>query len=137
MLQTYSEEEIGNVHGDVDGNSHICKVETVAQPDQSERNHMMQNQLFEILSRLLQHQQQYNSLLSPVTRLQQIVSFKHSFMTAVRESLEHGCRVEIPHWRAAHDVQAKGSKNGKVNGSVELLHETCLFCFALDAEADG
>jgi hypothetical protein len=135
--ETYSKEEIRNVHGNVNGNTHIGEMEAVAQPDQSQSNDMMQDQLFEILSRLLQHEQQHNSLLSPITRLQKIVSLEDSLVGAVREPLKHGIRVEVPDWRAAHDVQAKRTEDGKVHGRVELLHESGLFCFPQDAETNG
>lgn len=135
--ESYSKEEIRNIHGDVDSDSHVCEMEAVTQPDQSQSNDMMQDQLFEIFPRLLQHEQQHNSLLSPVARLQQIVSLEDSLVTAVRETLKHGIRVEIPDGRATHDVQAKGTEDGKVNGRVELLHESGLFCFSLDAQTDG
>lgn len=135
--KTYGKEEIRNVHGNVDSNSHVGEMEAVAQPDQSQGNDVMQHQLFEILPRLLQHEQQHNGLLSPITRLQQIVSLEDSLVTAVRETLKHGIRVEIPDGRATHDVQAKGTENGKVDGRVELLHESGLFCFSLDAQTDG
>jgi hypothetical protein len=135
--KTYSKEEIRNVHGNVDGNTHVGEMETVAQPDQSQSNDMMQDQLFEILSRLLQHEQQHNSLLSPITRLQEIVSLEDGLVGAVRETLKHGIRVEVPDGRATHDVQPKGTENGKVHGRVELLHEPGLLCFPQNAQTNG
>ena len=112
-------------------------MEAITQPDQSQSNDMMQHQLFEILPRLLQHEQQHNSLLSPITRLQKIISLEDSLVTAVRETLKHGIRVEIPDRRATHNVQAKRTENGKVTGRVELLHKSGLFCFSLNAQTDG
>ena len=79
--------------------SHIRKMEPVAQPDQAERYAMMRYQLFEVLSRLFQHQQKYNHLLCPVARLQQIVCLKYSFMRLVGETLVHGRCIEVPNWR--------------------------------------
>jgi hypothetical protein len=135
--ETYSKEEIRDIHGDVDSDSHISEMEAITQPDQSKSDDMMQHQLFEILSRLFQHEQQHNSLLSPITRLQKIVSLKDSLVGAMREALKHGICVEVPDGRATHDVQAKGTEDGKVHGCVELLHESCLFCFSHNAQTDS
>lgn len=112
-------------------------MEAVAQPDQSHSDNMMQNKLFEILSGLLQHEQQDNGLLCPVTRLQQIVGLEDSFVATVGETLKHSICVEVPDWRAVHDVQAKGTENGKIDGCVELFHESGLFCFSGNSEMNG
>lgn len=135
--KTHGEEEIGNVHGYVDGNAHVGEVEAVAQPDQGERDNVMQNQLLEIFTRLFEHQEQDNGLLCPVTGLQQIVCLEDALVAAVREALEHGRRVEVPDRAAAHDIQSKGAEDAKVDCRVELLHESCLLGLALDAETDG
>lgn len=108
-------------------------MEAVTQPDQGHCDNVMQDQLFEILSGLLQHEQQDNGLLCPVAGLQQIVGLEDSFVATVRETLKHGICVEVPDWRTVHDVQAKGTENGKVDGSVELLHESGLLCFSGNA----
>lgn len=112
-------------------------METVAQPDQGHGDNVMQNELFEILSGLLQHEQQHDGLLCPITCLQQIVSLEDSFVAAVREAFKHGICVEVPDGRAAHNVQAKGTEDGKVDGRVELLHESSLLCFSSDAQMNG
>lgn len=112
-------------------------METVAQPDQGHRDNVMQNELFEILSGLLQHEQQDNSLLRPVTCLQQIVGLEDSFVATMREALKHSICVEVPDWRTVHDVQAKGTENGKIDGCVELFHESGLLCFSGNAEMNG
>lgn len=122
---------------DVHCDAHVREMEAVAQPDQCQRDYVMQNQLFEILPGLLEHKQQDKALLRPVARLQQIIRFEQAFMAAVREALEHAARVEIPHRAPAHDVQAKGPENAEIDGRVELLHEAALLATALDAQAEG
>ena len=47
-------------------------------------------------------------------------------MRSVWETLEHAFGIEIPHRRPAHHVGAKGTKNGEVRSSIDLLHETVL-----------
>ena len=58
-------------------------------------------------------------------------------MRAVRESLEHARRVEIPHRRAGHDVQPKGAKDGKVHCCIDLLHEAVLLYPGADVVPQG
>lgn len=111
-------------------------MKAVAQPDQGQSDDVMQDQLFEILARFLEHQQQHNGLLGPITRLQQVIRLEQAFVRAVGETLKHGGRVEIPDWRSLHDVQTKGAKDCKVDGRVELLHESGLLCFFADAQTD-
>jgi hypothetical protein len=134
---THCKEEITNVMRDVHRNPHVREMEAVAQPNQRQRNDMVQHQLLEILSRLLQLQHQNDSLLRPVRRLQQVVSLEGSLVRAVRETLVHARRVEIPHRRARHDPQPERSKDSKIHGGIRLLHEARLFPTALDPCADG
>lgn len=47
-----SQEEITDIMSDIYCESHIRKMEPVAQPNQAERYAMMRYQLFEVLSRL-------------------------------------------------------------------------------------
>lgn len=133
---TYREEEIANVVRDVHGDPHVRKVEAIAQPDERERDDMMQHELLEVLPRLLQLQHQYNRLLRPVRSLQQVVRLEESVVRAVREALVHACRVEVPDWRARHDVQAEGAEDGEVDGCVELFHEAGLLCAGFDSGGD-
>ena len=92
----YRQEEITDIVRDIDSNAHLGKVKAVAQPDESKRDNVMEDQLLEILSRLFQLQHEDKGLLRPVGRLQQIICLKHTFMLPVRESFEHGCGVEVP-----------------------------------------
>lgn len=133
MGPAYREEEVGYVVGDVHGNAHVCEVEAVAEPDQREGDDVVRNQLLEILARLLQHKQQHNGLLCPVARLQEIVRFEYGLVRPVGKALVHARRVEIPHGAAAHDPEAKGPVETKVQGRVGLLHEPALLGAALDA----
>jgi hypothetical protein len=121
---------------DVHGNSHVSEMEAVAQPDERKRNDVVQHQLLEVLTRFLQLQHQHDSLLRPVRRLQQIVSLEVRLVSAMRESLVHASRVEVPHGCARHDPESERSKDGKVHCRVRLLHEARLFPTALDSCAD-
>ena len=54
----------------------------------------------------------------------------------MRETLVHSGRVEIPHWRAAHDIHPKRPEEGKIDGGVELLHESVLLGPLLNSPSD-
>ena len=122
---------------DVHSNTHISEMEPVAQANKRKGNDVVQNQLLEVLARLLQLQHQHDGLLRPVRRLQQIVGLEVRLVGAVREALVHASRVEVPDGSARHDPEAKRSEDGKVHGCVCLLHEARLFSTALDTGADG
>jgi hypothetical protein len=120
---TYSKEKVRNVVGDVHSQTHVGKVEAVAQRNQSQSDNVVSDQLLKVFPGLLQLQQEHNGLLRPVTRLQQVIRLEETFVLAMRESLEHGGRVEVPNIRPAHDIQPKWTKDTKVKRSVDLLHE--------------
>lgn len=134
---TYSESKVGDVVGNVHGDTHISKVEAITQPDQSQSNNMMHDQLFKVLSRLLQHQHENKTLLSPVRCLQQIIGLDNALMRPVWESLEHASRVEVPYRGTAHNVHAKRTVYTKVDCGIELFHEARLFPTTLDAPSNG
>ncbi len=134
---TYGEEEIANVVGDVDCNAHLCEVKAIAQPDQRDRKEMVQDQLLEVLPRLFQLEEQHDALLTPVARLQEIVCLEDPLVLFMGKALKHSGRVEIPQRAPRHDVHAKRSKDGKIHGRVDLLHEAGLFGSAPDATANG
>ena len=73
---TYRKKEVRDVHRDVDRNAHVGEMEAIAQPDERKRDYMMENELFEVLSRLLEHQYQHDGLLRPIARLQQVVGLE-------------------------------------------------------------
>lgn len=123
--------------GNVNGDTHVGEVEAVAQPDQGQGDNVVQDQLLEILAWLLQHQQQDQGLLSPVTGLQQVVGLEQTLVGVVREILEHASRVEVPDGGSRHDIQAEWTVDAKVHGRVELLHEARLLGAALDSPSDG
>ena len=122
---------------DVDCNAHVCEVEAVAQPNKCKRDNMMANKLFEVLPRLLQPQQEDDGLLGPVTRLQQIVGFEGSFLRSMWESLKLSRRIDIPKWTPRHHVQGEWPKEGKVHGSVHLLHKSALLVSASNATPES
>ena len=119
---------------DVHRNSHVRKMKPVAQPNQAHSNDMMRNQLLKVLPWLLQHKQQHNRLLRPVARLQQIIGLDHRLVGAVRETLIHANRVEVPHRRATHDPDTKRPVQRKVQRRVRLLHEPRLLIPVPDPE---
>lgn len=98
---------------------------------------MVRNQLLEVLARLLQHEEQNNSLLRPVTSLQQVVRLENALVRAVWEPLVHASGVEVPHGAAAHDPDAERAVETKIQRSVGLLHEPALLGAALDAAGNG
>ena len=122
---------------DINRNTHIREMEPITQPNQRQSHNMMSHQLLKILPRLLQPQTQHNKLLSPITRLQQVIRFKHALVRSMWEPLKHACRIEIPHRRPAHHIQSQRSKDGKVNSGVDLFHEAVLLCAALDAVVES
>lgn len=97
---------------------------------------MVSNQLSKVLARFFQLQKQHNGLLGPVARLKQVVRLERGLVLAVRESLEHGGRVEVPKSRALHHVQAERTKDTKVDRSIHLLHEPSRLALAPDPGPD-
>lgn len=69
MKGTYSEHEIGEIVGDEHGQSTVCEVETVAQPDQTDGDEVVHDELLEILPTLLQSRKHDQHLLDPIARL--------------------------------------------------------------------
>ena len=122
-IQTYSKEKITYIMGYVDGNTHIGEVKPVAQGNEGQSDDVMYHKLFEVLARLLHTQQQDDGLLCPIRSLEQVVEFEDGLVGLVREGLVHSSRVEVPHRRSAHDIQARRSHKRKVEGCVHLLHE--------------
>ena len=118
---------------DIDRHTHIREMKSITQPDQRQSHNVMSHQLLKILPRLLQPQTQHNKLLSPITRLQQVVRFKNALMRPMWEPLKHARRIEIPHWRPTHHIQTQRSKDREIYGSVDLFHKAVLLCAALDA----
>lgn len=108
-------------------------MEAVAAPDQADSDDVVRNQLAEILARLLQHQEQYDELLRPVARLEEVVRLHEPVIRSMWKALVHGRGVEVPDRRAAHDPQAKRSVKAKVHSCICLLHEAGLLRPALDA----
>lgn len=53
------------------------------------------------------------------------------------ESLKHSRRIKIPKWTPRHHVQAERPKDGKVHGSVHLLHKSALLVSASNATPES
>ena len=90
---------------DIDRHAHIRKMKPVTQPNQRQSDNVMSHQLLEVLPWLLQSQTQHNKLLSPITRLQQVIRFKHALVRPMWKPLKHARRIEIPHRRSTHHIQ--------------------------------
>lgn len=114
---------------DIDTNTQIGEVKPVAQSDQCQSDDVMPNKLLEVLSGLLQLQQQDNRLLGPIACLEQVKCLEERLMLSMRETFKHGSRVEVPDVGPAHDIEAKRTKNAKVDRRVHLLHEPCRLAF--------
>lgn len=123
---TYSEEPVANVVRDVYREPHVCEMKPVAQPNQCQRDNMMPHQLPEIFPGLLEHQTQYQSLLGPVSCLQQIVGLEDRLVGAIGKGLVHARRVEIPDRRAVHHVQTEGTEDAKIDSGVRLFQKAVL-----------
>jgi hypothetical protein len=122
----YRKEEVADVVGNVDGQTNVGEVEAIAEGNEGKRDNVMANELLEVLARLLHAQQQDDGLLSPVGGLEEVVEFEVSRQRLVRIGLVHAARVKVPDGCARHDVHAGGTKKGKVDSRVHLLHEAGL-----------
>lgn len=128
--RAYREEKVRNVVRDVHGQTNVREMEAVAEEDEGKRDDMVSNKLLKVLPRLLQLQHQHDTLLRPVTRLQQVIRLELGRVHAVRKVDKHGVRVEVPNVGPAHDPQAVRPEDGKVHGRVHLLHEPRDLCFS-------
>jgi hypothetical protein len=64
----------------------------------------MSNELSEVFSGLLHSQHKNDSLLSPVSRLEQVIKLEDSLVRFMREALIHPSSIEIPYWCTAHYI---------------------------------
>lgn len=117
---------MGGVHSDTD----VSEVEAVAETNQSQTDNVVTNKLVVVLARLLESQDQDNSLLSPVGSLEQVVELDRGLVRLVGEVFVHAASVEVPDGGAAHDIHARRAENSKVDGSVGLFHKTRLLGLA-------
>ena len=131
--ETYGEEEITDIVGDVDGKTDVGEVKAVAQADESQADNVMADQLLEVLARLFHAEDKHDGLLSPVGGLEEVVELEQGVMGLVREVFVEGACVEIPNRRPAHDVHACGPQDAKVDGRVHLLHVAGLLAARLEA----
>lgn len=120
------EEEVADVVGNVDSQADVGEVEAVAEADEGETDDVVGDELLEILTGLLHSEDEDNGLLSPVCGLEEVVELDTGLLSAMGEILVHASGVEVPDRSAAHDVHAKGTEDTKIDGRVQLLHETCL-----------
>ena len=112
--------------GDIDRQTHICKMKAITQPDQRQSHYVMAHQFFKVLPRLLEKEHQHNCLLRPIAGLKQVIDLEKPLMRAMRVCLEHSSSIEIPDRSPGHDVKTKWSEDREVHGSVDLLHEARL-----------
>ena len=123
--------------GDIDGKTHVGKVEAVREGDEGEGDYVMGNQLPEVLPRLLHAQHENDGLLGPVSGLEEIVELKWGVETLVWEVLVHASRVEIPDGGAGHDEYSCRAENAEVERCVQLLHEAGLLASGAETRASG
>lgn len=116
----------------VNDESHPGKMEAVAQANQRHRDDVMADELFEILSGLLQLQHEHDGLLAPKRSLQKVVRLEKGLMIAMRKILEKGGRPDIPDRGLTHDVESQGSQDGGIYGHVHLLQKAGLLGSALN-----
>lgn len=116
--------------GGVHSNTNVSEVEAVAETNQSQTDNVVTNKLVVVLARLLEPQNQDDSLLSPVGSLEQVVELNRGLVRLVGEILVHAASVEVPDRSAAHDIHARRAEDTKVDGSVGLFHKTRLLALA-------
>lgn len=116
-----------------DRQPHIREMKAITHRDKRQGHNMMRHQLVIILPRLLQAQNKNDSLLQPVCSLEQVIKFEMRIVCVVRRVLIHASCVEVPDRRPAHDIQSPWSCEGKVDGSIHLLHEARLLRPTLQA----
>jgi hypothetical protein len=135
--RTYGDEEVADIMGNVHRESHFRKVVAIARCDQRNRDYVMENEFLEVLSGLLQLQKQNDGLLGPVAGLEQVVCLEDTLVLLMGIALKHRRCVEVPHGAMPHDVHPKRSKDPKVDGGIDLLHEARLLGSASNATSDG
>lgn len=134
---TYRNEEIRDVVRYVHRNTHVGKVESVAQCDQGDGDDMVQHQLAKVLPRLLELQEEHKGLQDPEGGLDEVVCLEVRFVCTVREAFVHADDVKVPDGGAAHQPDAVRADEGEVDGEVRLFHEARNLALAPNAEADG
>ncbi|KAH3682190.1 hypothetical protein WICPIJ_006853 [Wickerhamomyces pijperi] len=117
-------EEVRDVHRDVNGQPHFGEVENIAGPDQKNRNNVMEHQLHEILSRLLNLQHQDTRLLRPEGSLHQVEDLVQVVVREVRIGEVHVGGVEVPQVRVVHDVKPERTREGVIHNGVALFKES-------------
>ena len=104
--RAYGEEKVANVVGYVHGQTNVGEVEAVAQRYERQADNVMAHKLLEVLAWLFHAQQQDDSLLRPVSGLEEVVELEDALERLVREALVEAARVKVPHGRPAHDEHA-------------------------------
>ena len=123
---TYCEEQVTDIVRQVHGNANVGKVKAVAEGNERQRHDVVRHELLEVLARLLEPQHHDEGLLGPVRGLEQVVELEGGLVRRVGEALVRGANVKVPHDGAAHHVDARGARKGKVQRRVGLLHEALL-----------
>ena len=120
------QEEVGNIHGDVDCKADPREMEPIGQTDQKHRHDVVEDQLLEVLAGLLQTKHQHHRLLGPEARLEEVVELEEPEMGFVRIVHVELPGVKEPHRRLRHDVEPQRTRNPVVHDRVRLLHESLL-----------
>jgi hypothetical protein len=134
---TYSKKEVADIVGNVNRDAHVGEVESVAQGNKGQSDDVVQDELLEIFPGLFQEQHQHDGLLGPVARLKEIVCLVYPLKFSMRKTFKHSGGVEVPERALGHDIQPKGTKDGKVDCSVDLLHESHLLALGCNATPDS
>jgi len=119
---------------DIHRDTHVSEMKAITAPNQRQRNDMMQHQLLKVLARLLEHEDQHQSLLRPVARLEEVVRLEDRLVTPVGKTLEHARGAKVPHGAPTHDINPQRPEDAKIDGRVELLHEPRLLGPTLDPQ---
>ncbi len=120
------QEEVRNIHRDVDCKPHPGEMEAVRQTDQKHRHNVVEDQLLEVLAGLLQAEHQHDRLLGPETGLEEVVELEEPEVALVRVVEVELPRVEVPHRCFPHDVEPQRTRDPVVHDRVRLLHESLL-----------
>lgn len=134
---THGEEEVTDIMGDVDGDTHVSKMEPITQPNQCESDDVVKDQLLEIFPGLFEHENKNDTLLGPIACLKKVVGLEECIVFFMWKAFEHSGSIEIPERTPRHDIQTKGAKNSEVHGGVDLFHESGLFRSILDTALNG
>jgi hypothetical protein len=107
----------------VNSQSHVSEVETIAKRNEGQGYYVMPNKFLEVFAWLFHSQHENYGLLRPISCLEQIVDFEYALMRLVWIILIHPTCVEIPDRGTTHHIYASWTHDTEVDGCVHLFHE--------------